>query len=62
VETAAYGCEVLFDNDRAAMLQSIIEGSTGEPCPCKQGKACPLLTIAPAGFVGCLAVQAAEAA
>ena len=43
VETAAYGCEVLFSSERAQAVQDLIEGATGRPCPCKQGKTCPLL-------------------
>jgi hypothetical protein len=43
VETAAYGCEVLFSSERAQAVQELIEGATGKPCPCKQGMACPLL-------------------
>lgn len=38
-----YGCEILFTEDRAEAVQELIEGATGEPCPCKQGKVCPLL-------------------
>jgi hypothetical protein len=43
VETVAYGCEVLFSSERAQAVQDLIEGATGKPCPCKQGKTCPLL-------------------
>lgn len=43
-----YGCEILFDREQAAAMQELIERKTGDPCPCKQGKACPLL---PAGEV-----------
>jgi hypothetical protein len=43
VETTAYGCEVLFSSERAQAVQNLIEGATGKPCPCKQGKTCPLL-------------------
>lgn len=42
-EPAAYGCEVLFSKERSDALQKLIEGATGELCPCKQGRGCPLL-------------------
>ena len=42
-ETVAYGCEVLFSAERAQAVQRLVEESTGKPCPCKVGRACPLL-------------------
>ena len=39
----ALGCEVLFTTERGRAVQELIEGATGELCPCKQGKVCPLL-------------------
>jgi len=45
VDGAAYGCEVLFDEERGLAVQELVEAATGEPCPCKQGRACPLLDL-----------------
>lgn len=42
-ENAGYGCEVLFSAERAMAVQQLVEESTGKPCPCKVGRACPLL-------------------
>lgn len=36
-------CEAIYGVERGARMLSIIERSTGVPCPCKQGKACPLM-------------------
>ena len=43
--TVAYGCEVLFGegDERATAMQELIEGATGQPCPCKQDRSCPLI-------------------
>jgi len=38
------GCELLFDQERAEIVQLIVETATGHPCPCKRGHTCPLLT------------------
>jgi hypothetical protein len=36
-------CEALMPTARAVALQGLIEEQTGQPCPCKQGHACPLM-------------------
>lgn len=38
-------CEVIFGCQRAAELSAFLEGAMGEPCPCKQGRTCPLLPV-----------------
>ena len=40
-------CETLMATDVALALQKRIEDTTGAPCPCKQGLACPLLPLRP---------------
>ena len=42
-DAVAYGCEVLFNSEQALHIQQLIETATGRPCPCKQGRTCPLL-------------------
>lgn len=37
-----YECERLFGADRGTQVQELVELATGELCPCKQGRACPL--------------------
>jgi hypothetical protein len=39
----SFGCEVLFDAERASAMQEMVERATGGPCPCKQAMPCPLL-------------------
>lgn len=36
-------CEAIYGIERGARMLNIIEQSTGEACPCKQGAPCPLL-------------------
>lgn len=36
-------CEAIFGNERGGQLRKCIEDSTGEVCPCRQGKSCPLM-------------------
>ena len=38
------GCEIVMPEEMAAQVQRTVEAATGEPCPCKQGLACPLLS------------------
>ena len=38
-----YGCEVLWDAEKAQRVQELMEQGTGRPCPCKTGKRCPIL-------------------
>lgn len=38
-----YGCEILFTEEQGRKMMDMIERVTGEACPCKQGKTCPLL-------------------
>lgn len=37
------GCELLYGKERADKLQTAYEFMDGGPCPCKQGRVCPLL-------------------
>jgi hypothetical protein len=37
------GCEVAFTAAKAVRMQELIEDATGEPCPCKRGRECPIL-------------------
>ena len=37
------GCELLFDEEKAARIRAMIEDATGELCPCARGLVCPLL-------------------
>ena len=39
----ALGCEILFTKEQGRAMRSLIERTTGEACPCRQGKPCPLL-------------------
>jgi hypothetical protein len=39
----ALGCEILFSKEQGKAMRSLIERTTGEVCPCRQGKPCPLL-------------------
>lgn len=41
------GCEALFYPERARQMQELIETSTGQLCPCKQGMGCPLIGDVP---------------
>lgn len=36
-------CEVIYGQERGRQLRACIEGATGQPCPCRQGQACPLM-------------------
>lgn len=38
-------CYKLFGTDRARQVQEMVESATGELCPCKQDKVCPLLPL-----------------
>lgn len=38
----ALTCEVLFGAAAADEVVGLVERTTGGPCPCKQGKPCPL--------------------
>lgn len=37
------GCEVVWDVETADRVEELVEESTGEPCPCRQGKTCPFV-------------------
>lgn len=37
------GCDLAFDQAQAARVRSIVEEAAGGMCPCKVGKACPVL-------------------
>jgi hypothetical protein len=38
-----YGCEVLWDAEKAQRVQELMEQGTGKSCPCKAGERCPIL-------------------
>ena len=38
-----YGCEVLWDAEKAQRVHELMEQGTGKPCPGEVGKRCPLL-------------------
>lgn len=38
-----YGCEVLWDAEKAQRAHELIEQGTGRPCPGKVGERCPIL-------------------
>jgi len=40
-----YGCEVLFTQEQGRAMMDMVERITGKPCPCAEGKSCPLLPI-----------------
>lgn len=42
---AGIGCAILFGDRKARAMQELIEGATGEPCPCRVGLGCPLLAM-----------------
>lgn len=44
-----YGCEILFNSEKARAMQELVEGATGDLCPCKRMMACPLLPFLPQG-------------
>lgn len=40
-------CRFVFGHEEAERVVAIVEKATGEPCPCQQGKPCPLLPDLP---------------
>lgn len=38
-------CQALFGIERGAQIQALIEAATAEPCPCAQGRTCPLMRL-----------------
>jgi hypothetical protein len=38
-----YGCELLFTKAEAAEVQAQVRKAVGGPCPCDEGRKCPLL-------------------
>jgi len=45
-------CEALFGLRRGAQIIAAVEEDTGAPCPCRQGRVCPLLgTLEPVAEV-----------
>ena len=38
-------CKALFGDVRGSEIVELVEATTGEACPCKQGRPCPLLPI-----------------
>lgn len=41
--TKTLPCKKMFGEVRGAEIVELIERTTGEDCPCKQGRACPIL-------------------
>lgn len=37
-----FQCERLFGETRGQQIQALVEEATGELCPCKAGRSCPL--------------------
>jgi len=43
------GCEILYGVTHGAKVHAMVEAATDAPCPCIEGRACPLLPpISPA--------------
>lgn len=40
---AALPCKTMFGEARGSEIIELVERTTGELCPCKAGRACPLL-------------------
>lgn len=40
-------CQTIYGRERGADLSAFLEKATGEPCPCSQGRTCPLLPPPP---------------
>lgn len=38
-------CEYVWAPVRAQQVSELVEKSTGQPCPCKQGKPCPFVRL-----------------
>jgi hypothetical protein len=38
-------CEAIYGRERGAQIVALIELSSGETCPCKQGRPCPLMPV-----------------
>lgn len=38
-----YGCELLFTREEAAEVQAQVRKALDGPCPCDEGRKCPLL-------------------
>lgn len=38
-------CEMVWTPQRAREVSSMVERATGEPCPCKVGRACPFVRL-----------------
>jgi hypothetical protein len=36
-------CQAVYGVERGDELSAFIEQVTGEPCPCRQGRACPMM-------------------
>jgi len=41
--TEVLACKAMFGEVRGAEIVDLVERTTGEACPCKQGRVCPLL-------------------
>lgn len=40
-------CQAMLGLERGAQIEALVERATGGPCPCRSGRACPLLPLAP---------------
>jgi hypothetical protein len=36
-------CEAIYGIERGRLIRAVLEEGLGEPCPCGQGRPCPLL-------------------
>jgi hypothetical protein len=39
-------CEAIYGVERGIEVRAMVEGATGEACPCRQGRPCPLMPTA----------------
>jgi hypothetical protein len=38
-------CKAIYGIERGAQVQAFLEGAMNEPCPCRQGRVCPLMPV-----------------
>jgi hypothetical protein len=43
IDVAELECTKIFGQVRGAEIVELVERTTGQPCPCKQGRPCPLV-------------------
>jgi len=44
MQTTELLCVGMFGLVHGAEIEDLVERTTGEPCPCRQGRTCPLLS------------------